>query len=101
MADGDPVGGGVSTCGSAPVGGSSSFDEDDSQPKKKKSWISIKLVDEDGRPVPHEQYRIVLPDGRMIEDDLNKWGFACIRGIDPGTCKVTFPKIDAPEWKRA
>ena len=102
MADNDPVGGGCASCGSGPVEGSSAFDEEDSpSKKKKKSWIAIKLVDEDGKPVPGEEYRIVLPDGTTVEGDLNKRGFACVRGIDPGTCQVTFPNLDAPEWKRA
>jgi len=34
----------------------------------KKSWIEIELVDEDGKPVPGEAYRITLPDGTTIDE---------------------------------
>ena len=98
MADSDPVGGGCASCGNGPVEGSFAFEEGSSSSKKKKSWIAIKLVDEEGKPVPDEEYRIVLPDGTTIEGDLNKWGFACVRGIDPGTCQVTFPGLDMDIW---
>jgi hypothetical protein len=102
VADGDPVGGGVATCGSGPwVGSSAVADEAGSaKKKKKKSWIAIKLVDEDGRPVPDEEYRILLPDGTEVEGNLDKKGFARINGIDPGTCRVAFPELDDPDWRR-
>lgn len=99
MADCDQVGGGVATCGSSgPNLGSSSVD--DVVSPKKKSWIAIKLVDQDGKPVPSEEYRITLPDGSMVEGDLDKKGFARIKGIDPGACHITFPNLDKDIWHR-
>jgi hypothetical protein len=101
VADNDPVGGGVASCGSGPVEGSSAFDEEDSpSKKKKKSWIAIKLVDEDGKPVPGEEYCIILPDGSPMEGDLDKRGFAKVKGIDPGTCQITFPNLDKSTWHK-
>lgn len=94
MGDGDPVGGGVATCGSKGSAGQSTVISE-----KKKSWIAIKLVDEDNKCVPGEAYRITLPDGTKIEGDLDKKGFARIKGIDPGTCQVTFPKLDKEAWQ--
>ena len=69
--------------------------------KLKKSWIEIKLVDETNKPVPGERYRITLPDGTTLaEGTLDENGFARVDGIDPGTCKVTFPNLDQTAWRR-
>src|SRR5229473_334117 len=57
---------------------------------KKKSWIEIKLVDEKGKPVPGEQYRIALPDGETVADGtLDEKGFARVEGMDSGTCRIS------------
>ncbi len=68
--------------------------------KDKKSWIEIVLVDQDDKPVPGEAYRITLPDGTTLaEGTLDEKGFAREDGIDPGTCKVTFPNLDKESWE--
>jgi len=70
--------------------------------EKKPSWIEIKLVDEDNNPVPGEAYRITLPDGQTVaEGTLDDKGFARVDGIDPGTCKITFPELDQDAWENA
>lgn len=69
--------------------------------KQKKSWIEIKLLDETNKPVPGERYRVTLPDGTTLaEGTLDENGFARVDGIDPGTCKVTFPNLDQTAWRR-
>ncbi len=88
-----PVGSTVQSCGSPPPA-------DTVISPEKKHWIAIELVDDDNRPVPGENYRIKLPDGTEIEDSLNDKGRAKITGLDPGTCKVSFPNRDAKDWKR-
>jgi hypothetical protein len=67
---------------------------------QKKSWIEIRLVDPDNNPIPGEAYRVELPDGSSVEGDLDANGFARIEGIDPGTCRVSFPNRDGRDWKR-
>lgn len=68
--------------------------------REKKSWIEIELVDKKGKPVPGEAYRITLPDGvKVAEGTLNEKGLARVDGIDPGMCKVTFPKLEKQAWK--
>lgn len=62
--------------------------------KKKKSWIEIELKDDDGNPVAGEAYRVEVPDGSLAEGSLDEKGFARVEGIDPGTCKVSFPNRD-------
>jgi type VI secretion system secreted protein VgrG len=67
--------------------------------KDKKSWIEIELLDDGGKPVPGEAYRVTLPDGTTLaEGTLNHKGRARVENIDPGTCKVTFPKLDKTVW---
>jgi len=69
--------------------------------EQKKTWIEIELVDEVGDPVPGESYEITLPDGSKAAGTLDGKGFARVDGIDPGTCKVTFPNLDKEAWNRA
>jgi type VI secretion system secreted protein VgrG len=70
--------------------------------KEKKSWIEIKLVDEQNDPVPGEPYSITLPDGETVASGtLDEKGFARIDGIDPGTCNIAFPQRDKEAWAKA
>ena len=65
----------------------------------KTHWIEIELVDEDGNPVPGEEYQITLPDGSTVASGtLDAKGKARVEGIDGGTCKVTFPNQDKSAW---
>ena len=67
----------------------------------KKSWIKIKMVDEAGKPVPSVRYRVTTADGRTASGALNKKGEAEVKGIEPGSCKVTFPDLDEAAWEDA
>lgn len=67
-----------------------------------RSFVEIELVDDDGNPVPGEPYEITMPDGTHVaKGTLDNKGFARVDGIDPGTCKVTFPRLDQESWKKA
>lgn len=65
------------------------------------SWIAIKLIDMDDKPVPGEQYELELPDGSVASGTLDDKGFARVDGIEPGTCKVRFPRLDRRAWEKA
>jgi type VI secretion system secreted protein VgrG len=67
--------------------------------QKKTSWIEIELIDEAGRPVPHETYAVVLPDGKKIVGTLDAFGQARVAVPDPGLCRVTFPRLDMAAWE--
>ena len=70
--------------------------------EQKTSWIEIELVDEDDNPIPGEQYRVTLPDGETVaEGTLDDKGVAHVGGIDPGTCQITFPRLDKEAWEQA
>jgi hypothetical protein len=70
--------------------------------KQKTSWIEIEMMDEENQPVPGMAYRITLPDGETVaEGTLDDKGFARVDGIEPGTCKITFPDLDKDAWEKA
>jgi hypothetical protein len=55
----------------------------------------------DDRPIANERYRITAPDGAIREGRLDDAGEIVLDGIDPGTCRVSFPDLDAREWDAA
>lgn len=67
---------------------------------EKRSWVAIRLVDDQGRPVPYKRYRIETPEHSVREGMLDDQGRARVDGIEPGTCKVTFPGLDSRMWKK-
>jgi hypothetical protein len=71
------------------------------KPCQKKTWVAIELKDNEGNPVPGEAYRIELPDGRVMEGNLDQMGTAGVNLIDPGNCKITFTNLHAKSWKPA
>lgn len=68
-----------------------------------KTFVAVQLLSDEPepKPVPFKRYRIVLPDESVREGMLDQAGRALITGIDPGTCKVSFPDFDAADWKPA
>lgn len=62
-------------------------------------WIEIVVRDDEGRPYDGP-YRIHLPDGSIFDGKLSN-GRVRHSGIKPGTCKVTFPELDAAAWKKS
>ena len=73
----------------------------DEEREQKTSWIEIELVDEQGKPVPGEPFKMTLPDGSVFPGTLNEKGCYRLKGIDPGTCQITFPKLDKDAWEKA
>jgi hypothetical protein len=68
--------------------------------EQKKSWIEIEMVGEDGEPLPGVRYEITLPDDTVASGSLDEQGLARIEGIEPGTCRISFPDLDEAAWKR-
>lgn len=68
-------------------------------PQTETSWIEIKLLDEEGHPVPGESYQITLPDGSVASSTTNDKGLARVEGFAPGQCKVSFPNLDTTVWE--
>jgi len=87
------------------VGGVFQTEEDDAkgEPKtgEKLTWIGIKVVDDSDppQPVPGVRFRVVLPDGTERTGKLDAVGEAKLTGVEPGTCKISFPETDDDDWK--
>jgi len=96
-----PSGGAGSAAARSGVGAGGAAAAADGTATKKTDWIEIKLVDQEGKPVPGEKYRVELPDGSTRQGVLNSQGVAWEGNLDPGTCKITFPDLDGTEWRRA
>ena len=69
-------------------------------PATKLTWVEIRLVDEDGTPVPGVAYEITFPDGSIRSGSLSARGTARYDQIEPGQCQVKFPELDAQEWDK-
>ncbi|MEZ4293792.1 MAG: hypothetical protein R3B70_02365 [Polyangiaceae bacterium] len=69
-------------------------------PRRETTWVGIRLVNKKGEPVPYKRYRVELPDGSVREGLLDAEGVARIDGIEAGSCKVSFPALDARLWRK-
>lgn len=79
------------------------YGKEETKPHKSeedKSWIEIEMLGEDDKPIPGEKYKIILPDETVAQGTLDEKGFARIEGIEPGTCKVSFPDLDKDAWEK-
>jgi type VI secretion system secreted protein VgrG len=63
------------------------------------TWVEIELLDDQGSPIAGERYEISLPDGTVFRGTLDENGRAHVAGIEPGTCRVTFPDLDRTSWE--
>lgn len=62
-------------------------------------WIELALEGEDGRPIPWEAYRIVLPNGEVATGYLDGAGKTRVENIIvSGHCQVSFPALDEDAW---
>ena len=72
--------------------------KNDSSDDEETHWIGIELKDEEGNPVPHEEFRVKLPDGKIIPGWLDDEGKAKVEGIPKGgQVEVSFPRIHKDE----
>ena len=69
-------------------------------PEEPSHWLEIELHDEEGFPVPYEEYLVTLPGAdEPVRGYLDETGWARLEPIEAaGTCSVTFPNIDARIW---
>ena len=67
--------------------------------EKKKTWIAIKLTRSDGSPGAGEPYEIGMEGQVLASGTLDEKGEARVDGLDPQTCKVSFPNLDKSAWK--
>jgi hypothetical protein len=53
------------------------------------SWIEVRVVDQDGEPVPNIEYEIKLTDGGTRRGRTNPYGVVRFDGIAEGNCEFT------------
>jgi len=71
------------------------FEEEEAEDEQEKTaWIRIRLVDEEGNPIPSERYVITTPDGKEIKGTLDANGEAYHTGLAEGECKISYPDLD-------
>jgi hypothetical protein len=69
-------------------------------PEPELTWVDISLVDEHGKPVAGEPYRVIDARSQVFEGELDDNGFAHIEGLVRGECMITFPNRPAHMWRR-
>lgn len=83
-----------------PVEAREEEDFDRPQQQLDTDWIEIQLLDEEGRGISGQRYLVVLPDGRERRGFTDSLGSARLTRIPSGSCKVSFPDLDAKAWAR-
>ena len=67
---------------------------------KERTWVAVEVTYDDGTPYTGP-YTLTLADGSRRTGNLDGTGQLDLRGIDPGTCKLSLPEIDGSLWKPA
>jgi hypothetical protein len=63
-----------------------------------RSWIEIEMLDAGDRPIADEPFRLILPDGRVVEDTLDASGRFRLDDLGLGLCHVHFPNRDEQDF---
>jgi len=72
-----------------------------SSPPPGKTWVEILLQDANKEPVAGEPYEVELPDKKIATGTTGADGVARIEGVEPGSCKIRFPRLDKNSWRKA
>lgn len=60
-------------------------------------WIEIRMEYDDGSPFDGSCV-LLLPDSRKTEGPPDADGVVRLERLDPGSCKLSFPELDALGW---
>ncbi len=60
---------------------------------KKKDWITVEVIDQDGQPAHTISYKLTLPDGKQEAARVPHGGRVTIRGIEKGSCSIEFQSL--------
>jgi hypothetical protein len=91
----------ASSASSAPRGAAPAPAPPGPRPAPTKTWIEFQLLDNDDKPIPNERYKVKLTDGSTKDGHLDSSGTVRFAGIDPGSCDISFPDLDAKDWADA
>ncbi len=93
---GAPAAGGGSAGSAPPPKGApgSSTTAASGAPTPEKTWFRCQLLDEDGKPMPNEKYKMTDSNGATREGTLDADGWVYIPPtLAPGACSISFPEI--------
>jgi hypothetical protein len=62
------------------------------------TWVAIRLLDEEGRPLAGARYRIKLPSENWRDGTLDRDGRARFECLESGSAQLEFPEFDDSEW---
>ena len=69
--------------------------------EKGKTWIEFLLQDANKEPVAGEPWEVELPDKKIATGTTGADGLVRVEGVDPGSCKIRFPRLDKDSWRKA
>ena len=58
-----------------------------------KDWIEVVLKDEEGDPISDQKYILYLPDGKIVNGQLDSNGHMKEENISSGSVKIKFPDL--------
>jgi hypothetical protein len=58
------------------------------------TWISARLLDEDGEPIANVRYRVRTPDGSLRKGTTDDNGELRLDDVLEGTCDLTYVQLD-------
>jgi outer membrane protein OmpA-like peptidoglycan-associated protein len=61
-------------------------------------WLSFELLDDYGLPVGGEPFVVTDAAGTKHEGALDAGGRGTLYGVAPGTCEITFTRLDEKAW---
>ncbi len=64
----------------------------------KPGTFEFKVVDEQGKPLAGQKYRLELPDEQVVEGVVGEDGVVKLEGVEKGSGKISFPDLDAKSW---
>jgi uncharacterized surface anchored protein len=56
-------------------------------------------LDQNGKAVPEVAFKVTLDDGTVKEVKTDAQGKVRVLGLKPGEGKLSFPELDANDWK--
>jgi uncharacterized Zn-binding protein involved in type VI secretion len=56
-------------------------------------WVEIKLVNDQGEPIPDQPFELTDPSGEKFQGTLDVTGYAKVEPVKSGSCVVHFPQL--------
>jgi hypothetical protein len=75
--------------------------EEQPEEEEEPHWIEVKVIDDTGKVMAGEPYKLVLSDGRVVDSTLDENGSVRLDGIDAGNCTFSLTKRNDDEWSKA